>query len=341
MEIQHFSHNHPLVFIDDQQSHEGDKAYCYGCEEVIEGPRFSCVTCGFHLDEICAKALSEINHPFHSHHNLNLLQILPYASAHNELGTLDCGICHEEVNKECGSYYFSDCKFILHVNCALRSIDLYYKIESKEDYEKALVADTGDPPFFAIKDTKCGENVTNTEIIHFSHQHNLVLSEVVKDDDRYTGKYCNACGRSTDGASIYRCKGCDFNVHFGCTHLPQIARHKCDEHLLTLTYHEDNDYSKYHYCDICEEKRNLNIWFYHCAICDTSAHPKCVLGDFPFVQPGIKLISKEHPHPLVLVKKDYDYPECCKLCGKSCLDLAVECTEAKCNYVTHFKKCVE
>ncbi|XVF82023.1 hypothetical protein PTKIN_Ptkin16aG0009500 [Pterospermum kingtungense] len=488
------AHNHPLVFIEDhQQSHEGDRAYCSGCEEVIEGPRFTCVACGFHLDKICAEAATKISHPLHSHQNLNLLQTPPNASdlsictenlseelkeakcfvcwkplldsaylspdfgfylhkkcielpleihhpshrphslflqvindvpylpcemcreiqpwglvyacsicefvlhiecvslslptfedtsshehqftrlwlrqssftcdacgssgdsvsyicstcslivhkkcislprivkslwhhhpmfhkyfvADNEAGTLECAICHEEVNKECESYYCSDCKFILHVNCALRNSLWYNKIESKDDYEKALVVDTGDSPFVVIKD---GENVMNTEIKHFSHQHNLVSSEVVKNVDR--------------------CRGCDFNVHMECTYLPQIARHKCDEHVLTLTYHDDNDYSKHHYCDICEEKRNTNIWFYHCAICDTSAHTKCVFGGFPFIKLGTTRLFKAHPHHLVLVKKDYEYPECYKLCGKPCSDLALECAETRCNYIIHFKKCV-
>ncbi|XVF83590.1 hypothetical protein PTKIN_Ptkin16aG0501400 [Pterospermum kingtungense] len=659
MELQHFSHQHPLVF-NEEQSHESE-VYCSGCGEVVSGPNFSCLECGFYLDKQCAEAPSEMNHPFHRNHSLSLLVSSPYPvglviwcdfcnkkcekfvyhcscgldfhikcalfsyiiaekkvdhlqhiaykdpsispenlsqelketkcfacwkpladspylspdsgfSLHkkcielpleinhlchrqhflslqfnsgrlpcqicqetqprgvgyccsickfvlhiecmspspiiedhehpftrwltqfsytcnacgtlgnyvsyicstcclmvhnkctslpplikhayhqhplfhkyfvvdNESGTLECGMCHEEVNKKCGSYYCSHCNFVLHVNCALQKTAWYYKIESKEDYEKALVADTGDAPFFVIKD---GENVINTEIKHFSHQHNLVLSEMVKDDDRYCdgcsmlittsfylclqchfslhktcaelprkkliwihfhqlplnlipdfyfrcvfcqvqcsgfaykcmenlcgqlfcvrcaevslirtsqghkhpllyyyeydGKYCNACGGSTDGISIYRCKGCDFNVHFSCTFLPQKARHKCDEHLLTLTYHEDSDYSKYHYCDICEEKRNPNIWFYYCEICDTSAHPTCVLGDFPFVKVGTSgFFNNEHPHSLVVVKKDYDYPECCKLCGKPCSDLAVECAKTRCNFIIHFKKCV-
>ncbi|XP_022748002.1 uncharacterized protein LOC111297612 [Durio zibethinus] len=293
-----------------------------------------------------------------------------------------------------------------------------------------------DPSFFVIKEIRHGENVINTEIKHFSHQHNLILHDEVKDHkccdgcgqlietsfygclqcefflhescaelprkkqiwfhahqhplnlisdclficdlcrfgcsgfsykcgicDRrfcvrcaelslactsqghnhpllwyyeYDGKYCIACGVSTDDNSIYRCKGCDFNVHFRCTFLPQTARHKCDEHFLTLTYHEDNDYPEYHYCDICEEERCPSYWFYYCAICDKSAHPKCVLGDHPFVKRGTSIfIESGHPHSLVLVPKVYPYPECCK-CGEPCLDLALECAETRCNYIVHW-----
>ncbi|XP_022748004.1 uncharacterized protein LOC111297614 [Durio zibethinus] len=665
MELQHFSHNHPLVFNEERNLESDQKVYCSGCEEEISGPMFSCVTCGFHLDKNCAMAPSEINHHFHRNHSLHLLSSLPYGagtcvcnfcdkdckkfvyhcscdldlhigcalflydiaerkigdqlqwienkdpsistenhteklikakcfacwkplldsaylsldsgfclhkkcaelpletnyprhrqhslflqfnshlvpcktckviqsgglvyccsicnfvlhiecvsqppiiedtSSHehpftrlllrqssftcdacgasgnyvsyicltcslivhkkctslpriiksiwhhhpvfhkysvvdNECGALACVICHE-INKECGSYYCSDCKFILHVNCALQDPWWYYKIESRDAFEKLNQngADNVDPSFSVIKEIRHGENVMNTEMKHFSHEHNLILHDEVKDhkccdgcsqlietsfygclqcdfflhnscaelprkkqiwiqvhqhsfnliadcvymcgfcnfvcsgfsykckicDDRicvrcaglspactsqghnhpllfylkYSGQYCNACGDSIDNNVTYRCKDCDFNVHYRCILLPQTACHKCDEHILTLTCNEDNDYSEYHYCDICEEERSPNNWFYYCAVCDNKAHPKCVLGDHPYVKRGTNVfIESEHPHSLVFVQKVYPYPECCK-CGQPCLDLALECGETRCTYIVHFT-CVE
>ncbi|MBA0737744.1 hypothetical protein Gogos_011192 [Gossypium gossypioides] len=78
--------------------------------------------------------------------------------------------------------------------------------------------------------------------------------------------------------------------------LPTRARHKYYEHLLALSYHEINDYSEHHYCNICERKRDPKSWFYHCTTCDTSA------------------------------KKINYYPECTK-CGEPCEELALECAE--------------
>ncbi|XP_022748000.1 uncharacterized protein LOC111297610 [Durio zibethinus] len=658
MELQHFSHKHPLIFNEERSHESDDNAFCSGCGAAVSGPCFSCVECGFYLDNKCAKAPIEMNHPFHCNHSLNLLESSPYGegactcnfcdkycenfvyhcscnldlhikcalflydvaekkigdqlqwienkdpsistenhseelkeaecfvcwkpllgsaylsldsgfflhkkcaelpleinhlchrqhslflqfnllpckiceetqrrglsyycpickfvlhiecvsppptiedtSSHehsftrlllrissftcdacgtsgkhvsyvcstcslivhkkctslpriiksilhqhlvfykyfvvdSECGALECVICHEEVNKECGNYYCADCKFILHVNCALQDPRWYYKVESRDAFEKLNKngADTMDPSFFVIKEIRHGENVINTEIKHFSHQHNLILHDEVKDhkccdgcsqlietsfygclqcdfflhkpcaqlprkkqiwghfhqypldlisdcvflcaicsfgcsgfsykceicDDlycvrcagrssactsqghkhpllfylKYDGQ-CNVCGGSIHDLSIFRCKGCDFNVHYQCLLLPQTARHKCDEHFLTLTNHEDNDYSEYHYCDICEEKRSPSNWFYYCAICDKSAHPKCVLGDHPFVKRGSSIfIESEHPHSLVFVQKVYPYPECCK-CGQPCLGLALECAETRCNYIVH------
>ncbi|OMO79598.1 hypothetical protein COLO4_24368 [Corchorus olitorius] len=128
------------------------------------------------------------------------------------------------------------------------------------------------------------------------------------------------------------------------------AQHKYDEkHLLALTYHDDNDYSATHYCDICEETRDPTPWFYRCATCDACAHVDCALGDKPFIKLGsiCKLEEEEdededednHEHTLTFVKKIYYYPECIK-CGERCQDLAVECAEPECNYIAHWK-CIE
>ncbi|PPD76014.1 hypothetical protein GOBAR_DD27055 [Gossypium barbadense] len=95
-----------------------------------------------------------------------------------------------------------------------------------------------------------------------------------------------------------------------------------DGHCLVLTFHEDTDYSEYLYCDICEKQRSPYTWFYHCAICDNSAHLHCVVGDHPFIKRGMTFIESHHPHVLVFVEKH-------------CLDLAVECSDAECKYIIH------
>ncbi|OMP10655.1 hypothetical protein COLO4_04369 [Corchorus olitorius] len=76
--LQHFSHRHPLVFNQDQSQGSDQKAYCSGCGELVRGPSFSCVACGFYLDEKCAKASLELNHPFHPNHSFELLEKHPY-----------------------------------------------------------------------------------------------------------------------------------------------------------------------------------------------------------------------------------------------------------------------
>ncbi|MBA0665319.1 hypothetical protein Goklo_005181, partial [Gossypium klotzschianum] len=194
--LPHFSHAHPLVF-NDERNHESGEVFCCAREEVVSGPRFSCMEFEFHLDKNCAKALVEMDHPFHHKHNLKLMASSPYVED-NECKTQDCTICHKEVNMACGSYYCSECKFIIHVNCALQEVD---------------------------------------------------------------------------------------------------------GHCLVFTFHEDTDYSEYLYCDICEKQRSPYTWFYHCAICDNSAHLHCVVGDHPFIKRGMTFIESHHPHVLVFVEK--------------------------------------
>ncbi|KAL4296744.1 hypothetical protein GQ457_12G020490 [Hibiscus cannabinus] len=148
----------------------------------------------------------------------------------------------------------------------------------------------------------------------------------------------SACGR--DIVKAYSCKDCNFHLDEVCARRPIKARHRCDEHLLTLTYHEPSDYSKYHYCDICEKRRDSNHLFYHCATCDTCAHVDCVLGKYPFFKLGSSHKAEAyHPHPLTFVRKFYDYPECDE-CGEPCQDLALECAEAGCNYIVDWE-CIE
>ncbi|XVF65499.1 hypothetical protein PTKIN_Ptkin09bG0254400 [Pterospermum kingtungense] len=162
------------------------------------------------------------------------------------------------------------------------------------------------------------------------HQHPLFYYE------KYNGQ-CSACCK--DVTEALRCKDCSFDLCHTCFSLPTTARHKCDKHLLRLTYHDDNNYSECHYCDICEERRDPNHWFYHCATCDTSAHTDCVLGKYPYIKLGSRMFYERgnHPHhPLTLVKKTYYYPACAK-CGKPCQDLSFECAESGCNYIVHWE----
>ncbi|OMO79577.1 C1-like protein [Corchorus olitorius] len=145
---------------------------------------------------------------------------------------------------------------------------------------------------------------------------------------------CHGCREKTVSWAYY-CKGCNFALEFKCMTLPTRAQHKCDEkHLLALTYNDDNDYSTTHYCDIWQTK-DPSHWFYRCPTCDTSAHVDCVLGSFPFIKPGsiFKKEDEDYPHPPTIVKKMYYYSRCVE-CLKPCRNLALECSEPRCNYIT-------
>ncbi|XP_016665267.2 uncharacterized protein [Gossypium hirsutum] len=113
MELQHFSHHHPLLFIQ-HQSVTDEAAQCFGCEELIDGPSYGCNDCKYYLHKRCAELelTPHLNHPFHPQHLLTLLPKSPYK------GRWRCDFCRRRPSS--GFVYHCDpCKFDLHINCAL------------------------------------------------------------------------------------------------------------------------------------------------------------------------------------------------------------------------------
>ncbi|GMI72574.1 hypothetical protein HRI_000926700 [Hibiscus trionum] len=150
---------------------------------------------------------------------------------------------------------------------------------------------------------------------------------------------CNGCGTASGSYGAFRCGNCStFSLDFGCLTLPQSTLHKCDQHMLYLTYRDDNNYKEHNYCDICEGERDRSLWYYHCSIC---AHPDCALGRFPFLRDGTSLTGYyglSHSQDLLYFKKTEGYPECSH-CGKLCLEEILICAQPTCNFIIHFKCC--
>ncbi|GLT29146.1 hypothetical protein SLA2020_040310, partial [Shorea laevis] len=77
MEINHFSHHHRLVLLDQETgTDQSPKHYCSGCDEAVEVATYSCGECPFFLHKKCAELPGEINHPLHHKHPL-VLSVLP------------------------------------------------------------------------------------------------------------------------------------------------------------------------------------------------------------------------------------------------------------------------
>ncbi|PPR80227.1 hypothetical protein GOBAR_AA40485 [Gossypium barbadense] len=112
MEIQHFSHHHPLVFIQ-YHSVASKAALCLGCEKPVEGWSYGCNQCEFYLHNECAELelAPQIQHPFHPKHPLTLLPKSPYGD------TNWCDLCGKRFQGF--AYNCNDCGFDLHINCAL------------------------------------------------------------------------------------------------------------------------------------------------------------------------------------------------------------------------------
>ncbi|XP_022776483.1 uncharacterized protein LOC111318099 [Durio zibethinus] len=386
---------------------------------------YMCSNCNLLVHKKCISLPGIIKFDRHEHPIFHT-----YFLRGQEFEDRECVICLDGVNTVHGSYYCSDCNFVVHVNCVLELKKWYHVIESDEKLDDDSTSLSDNDSFTVIERNEGGEA---TRIKHFSHAHSLLLSDKILEDDKYCdgcilsisdsfyycsqcdfflhktcvefpkkkrlwfrsyqklfilvsdyifrcyhcryvcngfaykleewrefvclrcvipdvltcqghehplsfvmehGGPCNACGDREDWK--FYCKRCNFALDWKCVTLPHKVRHKCDEHLLTLTYHENNNYSKYHFCDICEKYRNPSHWFYYCEICDNSAHPECALGRYSFIKLGTVIRIEDHPHSLAFVKKMYYYPKC-SVCGHPCQDLALECVESGCEYIVDGK----
>ncbi|XP_040945350.1 uncharacterized protein [Gossypium hirsutum] len=117
VELQHFSHPHPLVFFKYQtvasKEVDPEAARCFGCENPLEDGSYGCNQCKFYLHKGCAELelVPRIQHPFHPQHPLTFFPQSPYQ------GEYVCGLC--------GGifwgfvYHCGSCLFDLHINCAL------------------------------------------------------------------------------------------------------------------------------------------------------------------------------------------------------------------------------
>ncbi|PPR95801.1 hypothetical protein GOBAR_AA24873 [Gossypium barbadense] len=220
-------------------------------------------------------------------------------------------------------YYCTQCDFFLHKFCAeLPKVKHVWHhrcrpalvLTSNEVFEcvRCLCLSNA----FAYKCEECEQCTCLRCIIALTpgartclgHKHPLLFYT------EYKGP-CVPCGKD-DIKGLFRCKDCNFSLDHKCFSLPIRSEHKSDKHLLSLASHDDNRYSESHFCDVCEESRDPNLWFYHCATCNTSAHINCVLGEYPFIKLGstVKVIEDAHEHPLTFVKKIYNYP-ICRYCG--------------------------
>ncbi|KDO70911.1 hypothetical protein CISIN_1g037846mg, partial [Citrus sinensis] len=115
MELQHFSHNHPLIFNNDMQTnnHSIDETCCSACGENLSSTspagHYGCVECKYFLHKTCAELPNEINHFFHPQHPLTLIaefNSYNYCNACTDLSDgffYDCVKCNFCIHSTCSS----------------------------------------------------------------------------------------------------------------------------------------------------------------------------------------------------------------------------------------------
>ena len=135
-----------------------------------------------------------------------------------------------------------------------------------------------------------------TEIQHFSHAHDLELS----DDEVHYNKKCNGCVKAIL-PPFYTHVKCSFFFHKSCANLPKKKRHPLHQHPLSLSKKAPPliVYFRHRFeipqntlsCSAC--KRYCNGFVYICETCNFSLDVPCSLISDILTHPG-------HEHRLLL-----------------------------------------
>ncbi|EOA21998.1 hypothetical protein CARUB_v10002509mg [Capsella rubella] len=188
-------------------------------------------------------------------------------------------------------YGCMDCDFILHQNCAG-----FLRMKWHVLYNERLTLVTNEAKIFEchacgklsngfryqhenrVFDVRCGS--FSEPFVHPSHpDHPLYY---ISGDEIKT---CNGCNMWH--SRVLNCveDGCTFSLCFQCAILPQVVKHRVEDHPLSLCYGEDEEANGIYWCDICEEEVDPETWFYTCKDHQASLHTKCVIGDFSGLMP--------------------------------------------------------
>ncbi|KAE8663927.1 Detected protein of unknown function [Hibiscus syriacus] len=241
-------HVHPLKFCkatDEILKHQR----CTLCRLDVSGPRYFCEKClherggvfrpnwgrSVFVHEDCAKLADEIQHPLHPQHQLFL-----------SAGALGLILCDECQGIFLGFVYrCKECDFKLDLKCATRAPSERRASTSKE-WER------------------------ETELFHFSHNHNLIFGNY---PDTLRQIECRFCGLQILGPT-YWCMRCNWFIHESCVRLPEEMRVPLhSQHSLTLKYSRTLEG-----CHACGASFCWNGGSYGCKDCGLHFHIACAIS---------------------------------------------------------------
>ncbi|KAA3454159.1 Zinc finger, PHD-type [Gossypium australe] len=281
-ELKNYGHQHPLFMLNEEQliGNGNGVVDCSRCGEKVSAPCFSCVEgCGFYLHKTCAEAPLELNHPFHRHHPLLLLQNPPYTSG----GRRVCDFCDETCEK---FIYHCSCGLDFHIKCALFTFNIAER-NLKELEHVALE----DPSFSSKNDggnlgkcftcweplaiytyfsLDCGFNLHKNcaelplKMDRLCHsKHPLVLQF---NSERRACKVCQVTQRR---GFVYGCSPCELAIHIDCASPLPVTEDKSHQHTFSLFWRRIP-----FICDACgTEGRHVA---YICGTCSIMVHKKCI-----------------------------------------------------------------
>ncbi|XP_047942754.1 uncharacterized protein LOC125189525 [Salvia hispanica] len=173
--------------------------------------------------------------------------------------------------------------------CHLRCNGFAYSCETCDDFTLDVV---------------CG--LINPAITHEPHKstHILFMSRSMIIDDK-----CSCCNSILNGI-CYECSSCpSFKLHVRCALLPKTVSHDYDQHPLRLTTKAPgggaNGAGEF-FCEVCEERIDIEQWNYSCSECDQWFHVDCIpsVDQLSRIKLGSRVRVDVHGCPVALVRRD-------------------------------------
>ncbi|KAH7859502.1 hypothetical protein Vadar_001944 [Vaccinium darrowii] len=229
-------------------------------QRISSGLSFHCERCNFDLDPHCATSLTAIKR-----------------SCANLPRKVDRSPHHEHSDR-CQKHTLTLLDHLPHeLESPFGSKQSESELDDRSRYSKFLGITKG----FAYACSKCSDcfDVRCTMEKSKPHKHPIAFFNTTSNKLN-----CEICRRSLH-TPFFRCEECNFNIHVSCVPiLPQIVKHRCHRHILSLRYspikyYPDEDENAEFYCNVCEELTDLFDPTYYCVDCHFVSHVHCAFSE--------------------------------------------------------------
>ncbi|XP_024004748.1 uncharacterized protein LOC18029647 [Eutrema salsugineum] len=348
------SHEHPL-FIDDVPTDEIEEAkICSGCG--LQGPKYilSCFQCRFHLCMACAtkgdvwggvevmRNIEEEDNDENGEQSYSMISdgvVLHIGHKQHHLRLEDeytddvCSGCALPIAAKTFYRCHQECSFFLHERCANlpQEITTFLHVHPltlcPDDERSCGPSRCGSCHLhfngFSYRCLECKDDNIEFDIrcssvseplLVSSHEHPLFIDDVPTDEIE-EAKICSGCGLQGQ-KYILSCFGCRFHLCMACAALPDKAKYKYDEHLLSIKSGLEDSTGGYLLCDVCEKKIEEKGNYYKCFSCGPVLHTNCAVGSFRHMRPWMSFISLGHEYKVV--RNDWTTQLRCSNCDNEC-----------------------
>ncbi|XP_050274225.1 uncharacterized protein LOC126717066 isoform X2 [Quercus robur] len=187
-------HDHPLTRI-----WKWITFTCDLCGKEDKGMPFLCTTCFFWVHRRCAYKLfpRKVKVVRHRH----LLHLTHSSLEFHPSDSRFCQICVEKVDTHYGLYYCSRCDFAAHLDCAMGNKEDINLQEFKDEDEVSEHDELVDLAAYEVKKFNVGKDGIQiaAELKHFSHEHDLELTDEVMSNQK-----CDGCFRDDEHTGTKR-----------------------------------------------------------------------------------------------------------------------------------------